>query len=393
MENNQQERFALFLDKKLAAYSNIPGIEDLKEELLTHLMDKYHDLRENGITEELAYLDSVEEFKDLDDMIEELLPEAQKYQGSSSLHDNTHKNSFGYRDTRRKSKHHDKMSDWEAEFTGDPTHRVDYEDTKYSTPPTSSMNEGSQVSGGFGFPSGFQGFVAPGQSSSMHQGAHNATHDGYRHGNQQNLGFTLGSILKDFVNNVSSEFGMGEGSPQKTLIAKDMKNTDFTNVNLSSYSFNMCDIKSASFSDASLSDSRFRATDLKKSNYLRVAIDNVRVMASDMKHSYMQDVSISNASFTGTDIKKATILDSKIEQAQFNGCDLGKTVFKNVSISSTVFNSTSLKSATFEQVNLTNVTFQNSDVRRTYFTFCAMSQAIYDYLNSAGAALDNIKIV
>ena len=64
-----KEKIEQYLNKTFAAYQDFPAKDEVIQELLANLMDKYNDLKELGKTDEEAYNSTIDSIGDVSEIV------------------------------------------------------------------------------------------------------------------------------------------------------------------------------------------------------------------------------------------------------------------------------------------------------------------------------------
>lgn len=64
-----KQKLATYLDAAFAPYSDEPSVQEMKEELLSDLLEKFHELKAQGMSDEDAYAATVNSIGDVSEMI------------------------------------------------------------------------------------------------------------------------------------------------------------------------------------------------------------------------------------------------------------------------------------------------------------------------------------
>lgn len=64
-----KQKLAAYLDAAFAPYSDEPSVQETKEELLSDLLEKFHELKSHGMSDEEAYTATVNSIGDISEII------------------------------------------------------------------------------------------------------------------------------------------------------------------------------------------------------------------------------------------------------------------------------------------------------------------------------------
>ena len=78
--NDMEKKLQQFLDKAFAPYGEFPSRADVTKELLANLVEKYNDLKKQGMDDDNAYQTTVDSFGDVEEIMQQI-PHAEKKSG------------------------------------------------------------------------------------------------------------------------------------------------------------------------------------------------------------------------------------------------------------------------------------------------------------------------
>ena len=67
-----EKKLQQFLDEVFAPYGNFPARTEVTKELLANLVEKYHDLKQQGMSEDEAYQATIDSFGDVEEIMEQI---------------------------------------------------------------------------------------------------------------------------------------------------------------------------------------------------------------------------------------------------------------------------------------------------------------------------------
>jgi len=163
---------------------------------------------------------------------------------------------------------------------------------------------------------------------------------------------------KDFTGRLIENIKITDDLSDSRFWFADLRNVDFSNVNLVDVDFRFAKmsnvsfkgatlvdvlmpralVQNADFSDATLTNVRFSSSLVSYSNFEGSVLDNVEILGSDLMHNNFKNseiknmifnrVIIRNTDFSETEFKNATFKDTIFDKADFTGVDFSSIKIK-----------------------------------------------------------------
>jgi uncharacterized protein YjbI with pentapeptide repeats len=279
-----EEKLRQFLDKTFAPYGNFPSRVDVTKELLANLLEKYQNLKEDGMSDEQAYQTTVDSFGDVEEIMEQL-PHGKKQQ----------------------------------EAAPEP-------------------------------------------------------------------GLSLRQTLKKTFRQAKAMMGISKfgavALQQADLSDSNLAGENFSYSALTETVFDRSDLRKATFSAAALTGASFAGANVSGATFAASALQNATFIGADL----------TGTKFQASALKGATFKDTTLVNTDFHYSDLGGVSFDG-KLDGVMFNGASLKETSFQNATLREVSFHHAEVKYAIFDGAKMDKITYALLKSAGAVLDNAKVI
>jgi uncharacterized protein YjbI with pentapeptide repeats len=255
-----------FLDEAFEPYGDFPARTEVINELLTHLTDKYNDLKAQGKSDDEAYQMTIGTFGDVKEIMENV-PGAPVHDAPQAEAAEPEKDSMDLRKTLKQALKQAKASMGMSRFGAVSMPQSDLTDSQLA-----DENFSYSALAGTKF-------------------------------DRSNLGGATfaASDLRD-TSYVDADLA------KATLSACDLHNANFSGANLAGTKFRACDLKDVKLKASKLTGTVFQHCDLGELNFDGQELTNVSFSASSLKKTSFKQVVLTNVSFHHSDVKH-TIFD------------------------------------------------------------------------------------
>ena len=226
---------------------------------------------------------------------------------------------------------------------------------------------------------------------------------------------TIGSIgdISELIESIAAKTRELQQMGRKDFSNINLQNSDLKGVKVHKGKFNASALKESDFSDSDLTSSSFKSSDLQNSDFKRVNVHDGEFNASGLEGSDFSGSDLTNCSFKCCNLTNvrfddanlfgAKIIKSALKGASFKSCvldnttfsssDLAGVCFDNQTLIGTIFNCTGLKATSFKNVIFRNVYFKNAEVKKAIFDGATMDKLTYAVLKGSNANLTNVTVI
>lgn len=264
-----EEKLRQFLDKAFAPYGDFPARADVTKELLANLLEKYQDLKQQGMSDEEAYQTTIDSFGDAAEIMEQL-PHAETKQTAIPESESS------LRQTLKKTFRQAKAMMGLSRFGAVVLKQADLSDSNLAgenfsySALTETVFDRSDLSKAT--------FSAAALKSASFAGA-----------------------------NVSSA----------TFTASALENANFKGADLTETKFQASALKGATFDGATLAATDFHHSDLGGVSFDNQKLDGVVFNSASLKKTSFRNATLHNVSFHHTEVKHAIFDGTQMDKVTY----------------------------------------------------------------------------
>jgi len=176
---------------------------------------------------------------------------------------------------------------------------------------------------------------------------------------------------------------------QKINFEIEIKNQNFSEVELSNYEFDRCTFLNCNFSENNLRMTEFIDCLFDNCNFSSVKFNNTSLKNVDFVDSKMIGVDFSNVNeflfavnfkncqldfsyFYRLNLKKTQFLNCSLKELDFSESNLSESLFQNCDLSQSVFDKTNLCKADLASAQHYQIDPTNNNIKKAKFTYPAL---------------------
>lgn len=279
-----EKQLQQFLDKAFAPYGDFPARAEVTKELLTNLVEKYHDLKKQGMSDDEAYRATIDSFGDVEEIMEQV-PHSEKKTEIEPEHETS------LHQTIKMTLRRAKSSIGISQFAAVNLKQSDLSDTNLSGVDFSysalmeTVFDGSDLS--------------------------EAT---FRAAALKGTSFDNANLTKAL------------------FAASDLQDAKFHRTNLTETNFKASALHGATFESAILFGTDFRHSDLAGISFDNQELEGVIFNSASLKKTSFRNTTLHNVSFHHADVKHAIFDGAKMDKVTYALLKGAGSVLDNVTI-------------------------------------------------------------
>jgi uncharacterized protein YjbI with pentapeptide repeats len=141
------------------------------------------------------------------------------------------------------------------------------------------------------------------------------------------------------------------------LFKADLRETDFSEAELTEANLSMADLYGAELSGAELTEANLSKADLREANLNRANLTDANLSGADLRSAKLR-----NAKLSGADLRSANLMDANLSGAYLAGAKLREANFNRANLMDARFYDADLRSANLSNTILTDATFLGANL-------------------------------